>query len=122
MKIVKRQALPKCIRQFKKLKGICVGKCISGKDLDLKKEVAHAHAFNDIYKGWICLHYKYQLKEKLVLLHEVAHLIGNNKIKHLPHGKEWKKVVQNIGGTFKPFKYIFKGKPEISPDLTYRHY
>lgn len=109
MKLVikKRKDFPKCIRHFKELKGICVGNCVSKSynmhDKD-KDEAAHAHyKWSHSYPGWICLRYKYQLKERLTLLHEVAHLIANTTRSVPHHGKKWKAVVKAIGGTLKPY-------------------
>ena|SRR5271166_2423930 len=122
MKIRKRNQFPKCIRRFKQLKGICIGACVDNtSDGISKKHVAHAHCWKgDRNKGWICLRYKYQLKEKLTLLHEIAHLIANADDKVPPHGKKWKKVLLEIGGTFKSFRYTHNGITRQNIDYTYR--
>jgi hypothetical protein len=105
--IRKRSLFPKCVRQFKELKGICIGECIiKGESVDLpgSKGGAHSHAWlGDPYHGWVCLSYKYQLKEKLVLLHEVAHLIANKAPSTPSHGKKWREAVVSIGGTYEEF-------------------
>jgi len=112
--ITNRAKFPECIQQFTQLKGICVGGCIA--DILDKEDTAHAH-YTDPFHGWMCLRFKYYLKQELVLLHEVAHLIaGPGK---LPHGKRWKETVVKIGGTFKSFR--FKNGHE-SMDYTYRHH
>ena len=119
VKITKRKNFPKCIRKFKELKGICIGECVNKNSSIDKNHSAHAHSWSKP-KGWICLRYKYQLKEKLTLLHEVAHLIANSP-GTLPHGKEWKKAVKDIGGTFKSYKYTHNGHVYEYLDFTYRN-
>jgi len=121
VKIKKRSQFPECIRHFKELKGICIGECIDNIQFG-KSEAAHAHCYDgDPYQGWICLKHKYQLKSKLILLHEVAHLIANRHIESVPHGKGWKKVLLSIGGTFKSFIYNRRGrKARETIDYTYR--
>jgi hypothetical protein len=97
------------VRQFKELKGICVRGCIAK---DSMEEPAHAHSlWNDKHRGWICLRNKYILNEPLTLLHEVAHLIANSSPSIPWHGKNWKKTVKKIGGTFKA--YIYKHRPHM---------
>ena len=62
--------------------------------------VAHTHSTKGCKnQGWMCLRYKYQLKERLTLLHEVAHLIANTDEKTPDHGKKWRETVVDIGGT-----------------------
>jgi hypothetical protein len=103
--IRKRSLFPKCIRHFREVKGICVGRCIDKKD-DIESNLeAHAHCLPlcKPYQGWICLRRKNDLKEKYLLLHEVAHLIANTVAGTPSHGKKWRKVVVAIGGTYKPF-------------------
>ena len=120
MKIKKRSQFPKCIRHFKELKGISTGGCIEA-SLD-SKHVAHAHCdSSDPFQGWICLRYSYQLKEKLTLLHEVAHLIANTSMEVPPHGKKWKDVLLSIGGTYKEFSYVHSGIRYYNLDYTYRN-
>lgn len=102
--IKRRSKLPKCIRRFMELKGICVGQCINPKSKIEDDCDAHAHSnYFDLNRGFICVRYKYHLREKYLLLHEVAHLIVN-KTENIPHhGKAWKKVVAEIGGTYLPY-------------------
>jgi hypothetical protein len=103
--IRKRSLFPKCIRHFREVKGICVGRCINKKDDIKSKHAAHAHCLPlcKPYQGWICLRRKNILKEKYTLLHEVAHLIANKAASTPSHGKKWRKVVVAIGGTYKLF-------------------
>jgi len=122
MKIKKRSLFPKWIRHFKELKGISVGECVDSASAISDEHIGHAHACNgDPHQGWICLKYKFHLTNKLTLLHEVAHLIANKKPGVRPHGKEWKKVVVDIGGTFKSFVYKRGSKYYRNLDYTYRN-
>lgn len=99
-----RRRLPACVRPFHILKGICVGRCIDPNNtIDTS---AHAHVSGDCH-GWICLKHKFQLKERLVLLHEVAHLlVGPNH----DHDRWWRDMVVAIGGTVKPYLSIASNK------------
>lgn len=101
--IKNRRKFPKCIRHFQEVKGICIGECVDKRD-SISPNIAHAHSDSlDSYHGWICIQYKYRLKEKYTLLHEVAHLIANKLARVPTHGKEWRAVVKRIGGTYKPY-------------------
>jgi hypothetical protein len=124
----KRSDFPKCIRHFKELKGICIGECVYTPTVWYRDSLAidpgysaHAHSDHGFpYSGWICMNYKCQLKDRGLLLHEMAHLLVGQR--HLPgftHGKEWKKMVVSIGGTFKTC-FSPDGKHEYY-DYTYRH-
>lgn len=120
MKIKKRSELPKCVRHFKQLKGICIGECIDKNYAIGKNHAGHAHCFGDQFQGWICLKYKYQLKERLTLLHEVAHLIANTSPTTPFHGKAWREAVVSIGGTFKSYSYTHGNTINTYIDYTYR--
>jgi hypothetical protein len=123
IKITKRSEFPKCVQKFKELKGICIGGCVD-KDVSFTNDDCWAHSHSnsyDKYTGWICLHYKYQLKHKLLLLHEVAHLIANKQKNTHHHGTRWKQAVSYIGGTYKAYTYQYKGEPQYHLDFTYRN-
>jgi hypothetical protein len=121
MKIKNRNNFPFCLKPFKSLKGIAIGECIDKNNIIDDKHAAHAHCYNDKFKGWICLRFKYQLKERLTLLHEMAHIIANKYQSIPPHGKLWKATLLKIGGTYKPFFYTHNGKTYENLDYTYRN-
>lgn len=111
-----RKEFPECVRSFKQLKGICIGGCVDPK-FDLKiYGGAHAHCYKEHapYRGWICLNNEFSLEDKFVLLHEVAHLIANKSHVTPAHGKAWRKVVVEIGGTFKSFSGKYVEYPDLS--------
>jgi len=118
MKIKKRADFPKCLQGIKALKGICIGECINDKVIMHPSRVAHSHCFKDKFTGWICLRYKFQLKEKLTLLHEAAHLIANTSRSTPPHGKRWKKALLALGGTYKAYSYTHNGIVRTYKDYT----
>jgi hypothetical protein len=121
MKLFFRSQFPECIRHFKDLKGICVGECVDPEETIGKKHAAHAHSFSrDKYQGWICLKYKYHLKQPLLLLHEIAHLIANKRYSTPTHGKRWRQALLKIGGTFKSFVYRRGNYIYTNLDYTYR--
>ena len=122
MRITKRKDFPKCIRHFKELKGICIGECVDPSDKLDEGQAAHAHPYAGFpHQGWICFRHKYQLKEKLTLLHEVAHLIANKWLITPHHGKLWKAAVVAIGGTYKSYTYTHNYKTYEYLDYTYRN-
>ena len=105
--IRKRSNFPCCIRHLKDLKGISIGKCIKDKSGETnwgQDSAAHCHPnHGDLHMGWMCLRYKYLLKERLTLFHEVAHLIANKCRSYAAHGDKWRKAVIEIGGTYLPY-------------------
>jgi hypothetical protein len=105
--ILDRKQFPKCIQQFECVKGICIGNCIAIADPTSLYDgaPAHAHCGKDDHFGWICLRYKYILREKLTLLHEAAHLLVSD---YPWHGKEWRAMVKKIGGTYKSYPSLSK--------------
>lgn len=120
MKITKRSDFPKCLQPFKQLKGICIGKCVNKNNTISTNHIAHAHCYGDGFRGWICLRFKYQLRERLTLLHEVAHLIANKSPKTPSHGKKWKDTVVKIGGTYKSYSYTHNYRTYTYLDFTRR--
>lgn len=122
--IKNRKNFPKCVQKFKQLKGISIGSCIDPNYTLGEKgstgiyAAAHTHCIGGKYHGWICFRFKFQLKEKLTLLHEVAHLISYNP--NAPHGKDWKKTIVEIGGTFKSYSYKHGYKTSTYLDYTKR--
>jgi hypothetical protein len=127
--IKKRSNFPKCVQEFKELKGICVGECIDNLGYYPPDSTrigrypypeAHAHSHNgDPWQGYICLAYKRLLADHYTLLHEVAHLIANTK-NEPSHGKEWRTAVMSIGGTYKPYEFWYRGKDySYSVDLSH---
>lgn len=121
IKITKRSEFPKCVQKFKELKGICIGGCVDKGFSMLDRHVAHAHCWHQKNQGWICLRYKYQLRQKQTMLHEVAHLIANKSSRTPFHGKKWKATLCEIGGSYKEYSYALShNRREISLDYTYR--
>jgi hypothetical protein len=115
----KRSAFPECVRHIKQLKGICIGTCINPntqpKDDLTYKSPGHSHPYHGKYQGWICLKYKYQLKEKNTLLHEAAHLIANKARGTPAHGVKWKSILIKLGGTL--HQYFSYNKKFIYDDF-----
>ena len=97
--IIPRSQWPKYLLQFKELKGIrYVKTCSTGDPLG----TAHAHCRKYYRKrGWICLDSKLLIKNKKLMLHEVAHLIAGYEAHH---GDKWRRVCINIGGTLSKFR------------------
>lgn len=95
--ILPKSQYPKYLKPFKMIKGISYGKCKFGYDLD----IAHAHCAklqNEF--GWICLDYKSRIRNRYILLHEIAHLIAGYKNSH---NDRWRRACLRIGGTIEEF-------------------
>lgn len=92
---------PKYLHEFGGvIKGISYKECIVPScDFD-EVEVAHAHCSDNSFNGWICLRNKYFIKNKKLMLHEIAHLFAGQKN---GHNDVWRKQVLRIGGTLDPF-------------------
>jgi hypothetical protein len=111
MMITDRADFPECLRNIKAVNGIHVGGCCWIRPMRRKgKRVAYAHAHHlatgplgadDPFRGFICLKYRYLLREPFVLIHEAAHIIANKTT--LTHHKEWRACVRKLGGTHRPF-------------------
>lgn len=103
--IEKRKDFPKCLRDHKQIKAISIGKCIGINHLD--RRGAHAHTDpTDKHYGWVCLSMHSQLRERFTLLHELAHfMVSPSKPSH---GKDWRKAVVKLGGTYKAFHSYHK--------------
>ena len=120
IRLTRKYQFPKYLRQFKELKGICIGGCADRTRFIPDKHWAHAHChqIGDKYAGWICLRYKFQLRMKLLMLHEMAHLL--TPFYCTTHGKEWRQALWSIGGTVKSFVYRLNNKIYTNLDYTYR--
>lgn len=118
--LTERITFPKCVRHIKQLKGICIGQCVN-LELDPENDLTttspgHSHPHYGKHQGWICLRYKYQLKEKNTLLHEAAHLIANKSNSTPDHGSKWRQAVIKIGGTLQ--SYLSYNKKFTYDDFT----
>jgi len=82
---------------MKVIKGISVGRCIcplyDPKDIG-KTDFAHAHSPEEGYRGWICVESRAVLRNKAIMLHELAHIIAN-----AGHNDKWRRCVIRLGGT-----------------------
>lgn len=102
--ILDRNHFPKCIRHFEEVKGIVIGKCVDGTDIfrgDDRYLMGHAHCCPcdekkscRTYRGFICLRHTSYLRDKAVLIHEVAHIIA----KTAKHNAKWKRTHIKLGG------------------------
>ena len=127
----KLEIFPACIPEHKEVAGVCIGGCIVSKkylkDHDgsdwikvpkNKKQfgyrgiLAHAHSY-DGFHGWICsplcildisreCHYQ-------TLLHEIAHVIVENKRGTIDHTKKWQNKFIELGGDPDEVKRYQKG-------------
>ena len=91
---------PKYLLAFKELEVIFFGGCGLGLEFITQgyPAFAHCHIFDD-GMGWICVPNKTRLRNRMIMLHEVAHIIAKSN-----HTDKWRKVLLSIGGTLDPIK------------------
>ncbi len=75
------------------LKGIFVGGCIERGDGSSFRAKAHAHTAEGQHRGWICIRSEKRLKQKSLLIHELAHIITGDG-----HSDKWRIKVKELGG------------------------
>jgi hypothetical protein len=100
---IPRKQWPKYLHSFKELKGIYTGGgCVNDKNFSWANKdgsfiLAHAHCYpDDIHRGWVCLGFKSRIRNRFLMLHEVAHLIAGYG--H-GHNDKWRRILLKIGGT-----------------------
>lgn len=82
----------------RKLKGVYIGGCVVKKS---PPRPAHAHFTPR--GGWICLQHERWLKDKMLCLHELAHVVTNEG-----HTPRWARYLVRIGGTLKGWENVLK--------------
>jgi hypothetical protein len=95
-KIIPKNQWPKYLLNFKEIKAIYYGGCPN--NLLLNKQLAHIHR-----DGIICLRYKYYIRIKYLILHELAHILAGSDRLNRWHTNKWRKSLLKLGGTLKPF-------------------
>jgi hypothetical protein len=77
------------------VKGVAVGECVEGKKWK-KSCTAHAHYAGSgrEFGGWLCFKGEEGLQNKVVQIHELAHLVAPRG-----HGERWRKAVLALGGS-----------------------
>ena len=103
--ILPKSKWPKYLLKFKELKGIFYCGCVCGLSHTVDCS-AHAHdTLNQKGAGWICLTYKSRVRNRLLMLHEVAHLIVGAKKYSRDHNHDdvWRRQLLKIGGSLDPF-------------------
>jgi hypothetical protein len=83
-----RRKWPRYLLKHKEVKGICVGKCVARKPKETETVLAdanaHAHLIGS-YSGWICVLKPEGLRNRSLMLHELAHVLtgGNHSLAFL---------------------------------------
>ena len=104
--MIPRAAWPAVLHPFAdRLAGLAVGGCIDPDvgDLPGAGTLAHCHVNprqRVDFDGWICVKSARVLGFRLLLLHEVGHLLTRDG-----HGDRWRKKVRQIGGRLGPVTY-----------------
>lgn len=75
------------------VEGIFVGGCVERGVGSSFRAKAHAHVKGS-FAGWICFRKRERLEDRMLCLHELAHVITREG-----HTKNWRACVLRIGGT-----------------------
>lgn len=78
--------------QRSEVAGVFVGGCVIRGDGSSFRARAHAHT-HDSYKGWICYRSPKRLGQKMLALHELAHVLVL-----AGHTDKWRAKLHEIGG------------------------
>lgn len=88
-----------------RVRGVCLRGCVQTGTRAMfyakkgaAKTMAHAHITGE-YEGWICVRNQIVLRNRLLLLHELAHVITRQI-----HTTEWAYTLLQIGGTVDEFE------------------
>lgn len=81
------------ILRFPEVTGIFTGGCIARGEGSSFRAKAHSHTDNP-FMGWICVRSAKRLTDRMLMLHEAAHIITG-----LGHVDSWRKKLLEIGGT-----------------------
>lgn len=87
--------------QRPEVRGVFVGGCVARGDGSRFRAKAHAHT--DDWKGWICFLSPKRLHDRMVVLHELAHVLSGEG-----HTDKWRRVLLEIGGTLDPVPGLMK--------------
>lgn len=97
---------PLYLLQYAQIKGISLGACIKTGDRLRPGVAAHAHCKSSRrHYGWICVRDRQRLRNELLMLHEIAHIIAG---KNAGHGEEWKRICLELGGTLNRYRITKK--------------
>lgn len=75
------------------VQGVFCGGCVERGVGSRFRAKAHAHT-SGAFRGWICFLSHKRLKERLICLHELAHIVTREG-----HTKRWREYLLQIGGT-----------------------
>lgn len=81
------------ILKFPEVKGIFTGGCVERGEGSSFRAKAHGHLWGE-YAGWICVRAARRLNDRMLMLHEAAHVITS-----AGHTDKWRAKLLEIGGT-----------------------
>ena len=84
------------LKEFPEVSGIFAGGCVRRGEGSSFRAKAHAHTDNP-FMGWICVRKASRLNDRMLMLHEIAHIITG-----VGHVDIWRKKLLEIGGTLDP--------------------
>lgn len=90
------------IVKFPEVKGVFAGGCVERGEGSRFRAKAHAHTKGS-FAGWVCVLSAKRLTERMLMLHEAAHIITG-----LGHVDKWRAKLLEIGGTLDAIPGISK--------------
>ncbi len=101
MPILDKQDYPPELRH-PKVQGVFIGGCVKRGDGSRFRSKAHSH-IDGKHNSWICILSSRRLSDKMLLLHELAHIITG-----VGHVDKWRAVVLEIDGTLEEIPGLMK--------------
>lgn len=101
--ILQKEKLPHYF-QYEEVKGVFVGGCVDRGEGSRFRAKAHAHT-SGMNKGWLCFLSIKRIMEPMLVKHEVAHLLTEDR-----HTDKWREKVLKLGGTLDACNSIIDGQ------------
>jgi hypothetical protein len=87
---IARKHWPKYLREFDELAGVSYGRCVWPGHKVRDNEYGHSHSdVNDTHFGWVCIAYKSYIRNKEIMIHEVAHIFVGAEHGHNATWRKW---------------------------------
>ena len=96
------------ILKFPDVKGVFVWGCVERGDGSRFRAKAHAHTSGN-YWGWVCVLSAKRLSERMLMLHEAAHIMTC-----AGHTDKWRAKLLEIGGTLDAVPGLLKAYHKIT--------
>lgn len=81
------------ILEYPEIRGVFAGGCVERGEGSRFRAKAHAHT-DGAFKGWVCVLSSKRLSERMLMLHEAAHIVSG-----CGHTDKWRETLLRMGGT-----------------------